>query len=134
MHRSNQNNDRQTEKGAAYIRQYFLLSVVNKRYNPNTLCESCNGFATLSLRFEQQVVFGFFYCSNLTIMKAIQEMGKQVTAAYVQQFFQELMSQIPSQGSFISSRQVDDTMYQQQFVINGMVFNVSVSDMKGGAL
>lgn len=134
MHRSNQNNDRQTEKGAAYIRQYFLLSVVNKRYNPNTLCESCNDFATLSLRFEQQVVFGFFYCSNLTIMKAISEIGKRVSAAEVKQFFNELIQELPSNGSFISSRNVDDTMYQQQFVIDGMVFNVSVSDMRGGAL
>lgn len=67
-------------------------------------------------------------------MKAIQEIGKRVSAAEVKQFFNELIQELPSNGSFISSRNVDDTMYQQQFVINGMVFNVSVSDMRGGAL
>lgn len=67
-------------------------------------------------------------------MKAFQEIGKSVSAAEVKQFFNELIQELPSSGSFISSRNVDNTMYQQQFVINGMVFNVSVSDMKGGAL
>lgn len=67
-------------------------------------------------------------------MKTIQEIGKRVSAAEVKQFFNELIQELPSSGSFISSRNVDDTMYQQQFVINGMVFNVSVSDMRGGAL
>lgn len=64
-------------------------------------------------------------------MKAISEIGKRVSAAEVKQFFNELIQELPSNGSFISSRSVDDTMYQQQFVINGMVFNVSVSEMKG---
>lgn len=63
-------------------------------------------------------------------MKAFQEIGKSVSAAEVKQFFNELIQELPSNGSFISSRNVDDTMYQQQFVIDGMVFNVSV--MKGG--
>lgn len=67
-------------------------------------------------------------------MKAISEIGKRVSAAEVKQFFSELIQELPSSGSFISSRNVDDTMYQQQFVINGMVFNVSISDMKGGSL
>lgn len=67
-------------------------------------------------------------------MKAFQEMGKRVSAAEVKQFFNELIQELPSNGSFISSRNVDDTMYQQQFVIDGMVFNVSVSDMRGDAL
>lgn len=67
-------------------------------------------------------------------MKAISEIGKRVSAAEVKQFFNELIQELPSNGSFISSRNVDDTMYQQQFVIDGMVFNVSVSDMRGGAL
>ena len=63
-------------------------------------------------------------------MKPFQEIGKCVSAAEVKQFFNELIQELPSNGSFISSRNVDDTMYQQQFVIDGMVFNVSV--MKGG--
>ena len=63
-------------------------------------------------------------------MKAFQEIGKSVSAAEVKQFFNELIQELPSNGSFISSRNVDDTMYQQQFVIDSMVFNVSV--MKGG--
>ena len=67
-------------------------------------------------------------------MKTFQEIGKCVSAAEVKQFFNELIQELPSNGSFISSRNVDDTMYQQQFVIDGMVFNVSISDMKGGAL
>ena len=67
-------------------------------------------------------------------MKTISEIGKRVSAAEVKQFFNELIQEIPSSGSFISSRNVDDTMYQQQFVIDGMVFNVSVSDMRGGTL
>lgn len=62
-------------------------------------------------------------------MKAISEMGKRVSAAEVKQFFNELVQELPSNGSFLSSRNVDDLMYQQQFVIDGMVFNVSV--MKG---
>mgnify|MGYP003296276793 CR=1 FL=1 len=67
-------------------------------------------------------------------MKTISEIGKRVSAAEVKQFFNELIQELPSSGSFISSRNVDDTMYQQQFVIDGMVFNVSVSDMRGGTL
>lgn len=67
-------------------------------------------------------------------MKTFQEIGKSVSAAEVKQFFNELIQELPSNGSFISSRNVDDTMYQQQFVIDGMVFNVSVSDMRGVAL
>ena len=67
-------------------------------------------------------------------MKAISEMGKRVSAAEVKQFFQDLIGELPVEGSFMSSREVDDTMYHQQFVINGMVFNVSISDMRGGAL
>lgn len=63
-------------------------------------------------------------------MKAFQEIGKRVSADEVKMFFNELIQELPSNGSFISSRNVDDTMYQQQFVIDGMVFNVSV--MKGG--
>lgn len=62
-------------------------------------------------------------------MNAISEMGKRVSAAEVKQFFNELIQELPSSGSFLSSRNVDDIMYQQQFVIDGMVFNVSV--MKG---
>lgn len=65
-------------------------------------------------------------------MNAISEMGKRVSAADVKQFFNELIQELPSSGSFLSSRNVDDIMYQQQFVIDGMVFNVSV--MKGGSL
>ena len=67
-------------------------------------------------------------------MKAISEIGKRVSAAEVKQFFNELIQELPSNGSFVSSRNVDDTMYQQQFVINGMVFNVSISDLKGGSI
>lgn len=67
-------------------------------------------------------------------MKAISEIGKLVSAAEVKQFFNELIQELPESGSFISSREVDSQMYQQQFVINGMVFNVSISDMKGGSL
>lgn len=67
-------------------------------------------------------------------MKTFQEIGKIVSAAEVKHFFNELIQELPSNGSFISSRNVDDTMYQQQFVIDGMVFNLSVSDMRGGAL
>lgn len=67
-------------------------------------------------------------------MKAISEIGKRVSAAEVKQFFSELIQELPESGSFISSREVDDQMYQQQFVIDGMVFNVSISDMRGGLL
>ena len=67
-------------------------------------------------------------------MKAISEIGKRVSAAEVKQFFNEQIQELPSNGSFISSRNVDDTMYQQQFVIDGMVFNVSISDLKGGSI
>ena len=67
-------------------------------------------------------------------MKAISEIGKRVSAAEVKQFFSELIQELPESGSFISSREVDDLMYQQQFVIDGMVFNVSISDMRGGIL
>ena len=67
-------------------------------------------------------------------MKSFQEIGKRVSAAEVKQFFSELIQELPESGSFISSREVDDQMYQQQFVIDGMVFNVSISDMRGGIL
>ena len=72
--------------------------------------------------------------SKLNNMKAISEIGKRVSAAEVKQFFSELIQELPESGSFISSREVDDQMYQQQFVIDGMVFNVSISDMRGGIL
>ena len=64
-------------------------------------------------------------------MKAISKTRKRTSAAEVRQFFLELMDQLPTDGTFVSSKQVDDTMYRQQFVINGMVFNVTISDMGG---
>jgi hypothetical protein len=64
-------------------------------------------------------------------MKAISKTRKRTSAAEVRKFFLELIDQLPTQGTFVSSKQVDDTMYRQQFVINGMVFNVTISDMGG---
>ena len=64
-------------------------------------------------------------------MKAISESGRLASAAEIRQFFQELVNELPTDGSFVSSKQVDDMMYMQQFVIDGMVLNVSISDMGG---
>lgn len=61
-------------------------------------------------------------------MDAIQVMGKRVSAAEVRQFFKDLLNEVPKEGSFISSLEADDTMYMQQFVIDGFVFNVSITD------
>ena len=61
-------------------------------------------------------------------MDEIQVMGKRVSAAEVRRFFKDLLNEVPKEGTFISSLEMDDTMYMQQFVIDGFVFNVSITD------
>lgn len=59
---------------------------------------------------------------------------KRATAAEIRYFLEEILKEIPTTGRIASSVEVDDLMYRQKFMIDGMMYDIIINDMRGATL